>query len=63
MFASDSNENHENLVLIDEFEALTEPGAAGRIIATMMNKAALSNNLVLLVTHLARETCPISNSR
>ena len=24
----------------------------------MMNKAALSNNLVLLVTHLARETLP-----
>ncbi len=46
------------LVLIDEFEALTEPGAAGRIIATLMNRAAISSNLVLLVTHLAQETLP-----
>ena len=58
VFASDGKENRRNLILIDEFEALTEPGAAGRIIATMMNKAALSSNLVLLVTHLARETLP-----
>ena len=53
---ADSKER--KLVLIDEFEALTEPGAAGRIIATMMNKAAIGNSLVLLVTHLARETIP-----
>jgi hypothetical protein len=62
VFASDGKKvekkDRGNLVLIDEFEALTEPGAAGRIIATMMNKAALGNNLVLLVTHLARETLP-----
>lgn len=58
VFASDDKGDRRNLVLIDEFEALTEPGAAGRIIATMMNKAALSSNLVLLVTHLARETLP-----
>ena len=58
VFASDGKENRSKLILIDEFEALTEPGAAGRIIATMMNKAALGNNLVLLVTHLARETLP-----
>ena len=53
---ADSRER--NLVLIDEFEALTEPGAAGRIIATMLNRAAIGNSLVLLVTHLARETLP-----
>jgi hypothetical protein len=62
VFASDARKkttNNNKLILIDEFEALTEPGAAGRIIATMMNKAALSSsNLVLLVTHLARETLP-----
>ncbi|MFC1755401.1 hypothetical protein ACFL96_18760, partial [Thermoproteota archaeon] len=46
------------IVLIDEFEALTEPGAAGKIIATLINRAATSNNLVLLVTHLAQETLP-----
>jgi hypothetical protein len=43
---------------MDEFEALTEPGAAGRILATIMNEAATSSSLVLLVTHLARETLP-----
>lgn len=58
VFASPSPNGKQSLVLIDEFEALTEPGAAGRIIATMMNRAALGNNLVLLVTHLARETLP-----
>jgi dsDNA-specific endonuclease/ATPase MutS2 len=46
------------MILIDEFEALTEPGAAGKIIAILMNKAATSHNLVLLVTHLAQETLP-----
>ncbi|MGI0090459.1 MAG: hypothetical protein ACREBS_02000 [Nitrososphaerales archaeon] len=53
---ADSKER--KLVLIDEFEALTEPGAAGRIIAAMLNRAAIGNSLVLLVTHLARETLP-----
>ena len=56
--SSDRGKEKRNLILIDEFEALTEPGAAGRIIATMMNRAALGNDLVLLVTHLARETLP-----
>lgn len=51
-------ERHRKLILMDEFEALTEPGAAGRILATIMNEAATSSSLVLLVTHLARETLP-----
>jgi len=46
------------LVLIDEFEALTEPGAAGRIMAAVLNEAASGSSLVLVVTHLARETLP-----
>lgn len=50
--------NDRKIVLIDEFEALTEPGAAGKIIATLMNKSATSHNLVLFVTHLAQETLP-----
>lgn len=49
---------YRKLILIDEFEALTEPGAAGRILAAIINKSALSSNLVLLVTHLASETLP-----
>ncbi len=51
-------DRQRKIVLIDEFEALTEPGAAGRIIATIMNRAATSSSLVLIVTHLARETLP-----
>ena len=49
------------LVLIDELEALTEPGAAGRIIASIINKAATTSSLFLLVTHLAKETLPHVN--
>jgi dsDNA-specific endonuclease/ATPase MutS2 len=51
-------DRQRKMVLMDEFEALTEPGAAGRIIATIMNRAATGSSLVLLVTHLARETLP-----
>jgi hypothetical protein len=51
-------DRHRKLVLIDEFEALTEPGAAGRIMAAVLNEAASSSSLVLVVTHLARETLP-----
>ena len=51
-------DRRRKLVLIDEFEALTEPGAAGRIMAAVLNEAASSSSLVLVVTHLARETLP-----
>lgn len=51
-------DRHRKLVLMDEFEALTEPGAAGRILAGIMNAVATSSSLLLLVTHLARETLP-----
>ena len=51
-------DRHRKLVLMDEFEALTEPGAAGRILAGIMNAAATGSSLLLLVTHLARETLP-----
>jgi DNA mismatch repair protein MutS2 len=50
-------DRHRKLVLMDEFEALTEPGAAGRILAGIMNAVATGSSL-LLVTHLARETLP-----
>ncbi|MEM3803521.1 MAG: hypothetical protein QXX17_03830 [Conexivisphaerales archaeon] len=46
------------LILMDEFEALTEPGAAGRILASIVNHIAPTSSLLLLVTHLARETLP-----
>jgi dsDNA-specific endonuclease/ATPase MutS2 len=51
-------DRHRKLVLMDEFEALTEPGAAGRILAGIMNAVATGSSLLLLVTHLARETLP-----
>lgn len=51
-------ERQRKLVLIDELEALTEPGAAGRIIASIINRAAATSSLFLLVTHLANETLP-----
>jgi len=51
-------DRQRKLVLMDEFEALTEPGAAGRILAGIMNAVATSSSLLLLVTHLARETLP-----
>src|SRR5579875_3867454 len=46
------------VILMDEFEALTEPGAAGRILASIVNHIAPTSSLLLLVTHLARETLP-----
>jgi dsDNA-specific endonuclease/ATPase MutS2 len=48
----------KKLILIDEFEALTESGAAGGILASLINRSAVSSRLVLLITHLARETLP-----
>ncbi len=45
------------LVLMDEFEALTEPGALGRIIASLLNDLP-RGSLTLFVTHLAREILP-----
>ncbi len=51
-------DRHRKLVLMDEFEALTEPGAAGRILAGIINAVATGSSLLLLVTHLARETLP-----
>lgn len=51
-------EKQSKLVLMDEFEALTEPGAAGRIVASIINHVATSSSSVLLVTHLAAEILP-----
>ena len=51
-------DRRRKLVLIDELEALTEPGAAGRITASIINRAATTSSLFLLVTHLANETLP-----
>ena len=51
-------DRHRKLVLMYEFEALTEPGASGRIVAAIMNTVVAGSSLLLIVTHLARETLP-----
>jgi len=45
------------VLLMDEFEALTEPGALGRIVASILNDLP-KGSLTLFVTHLAREILP-----
>lgn len=54
----------EKLVLIDELEAITEPGSAAKIIASFLN--FLSQNkktLCVLVTHLGKEISLLTQAR
>jgi hypothetical protein len=54
----------EKLVLIDELEAITEPGSAAKIIASFLN--VLSENkktLCVLVTHLGKEIASLTRAR
>ena len=44
-----------NLILIDEFEAITEPGAAVSIIAELLRIAYEKGHYVVIVSHLGRE--------
>ena len=46
------------ILLVDEFEALTEPISAGRVVASIVNQVSLGNCLTVFVTHLAREALP-----
>ncbi|MFZ2071901.1 MAG: hypothetical protein WAV32_09985 [Halobacteriota archaeon] len=45
------------VVLIDELEALTEPGAMGRIMAAMLNNFP-KDTLAVVITHLIHEILP-----
>ncbi len=45
------------LVLIDELEALTEPGAMGRIMASILNNMP-KDTLAVVITHLIHEILP-----
>ncbi|RLG33807.1 hypothetical protein DRN97_04105, partial [Methanosarcinales archaeon] len=45
------------VVLIDELEALTEPGAMGRIMATILNNMP-KDTLAVVITHLIHEILP-----
>ncbi len=44
-----------NLILVDEFEAITEPGAAARILSGLINILADQATLAVFVTHLSNE--------
>ncbi len=44
-----------NLILIDEFEAITEPGAAVSIIAELLRVAYEKGHYVVIVSHLGKE--------
>ncbi len=48
-------EKGEKLVLIDEFEALTEPGAAALILGALINLMLENSCLGVVVTHLSKE--------
>jgi hypothetical protein len=45
------------VVLIDELEALTEPGAMGRIMASILNNMP-KDTLAVVITHLIHEILP-----
>ncbi len=54
----------EKLVLIDELEAITEPGSAAKIIASFLNLLAQNENtLCVLVTHLGKEISELTRAR
>lgn len=54
----------KKLVLIDELEAITEPGSAAKIIASFLNVLAQNENtLCVLVTHLGKEISELTRAR
>jgi dsDNA-specific endonuclease/ATPase MutS2 len=59
-----SMEKRKKLILIDELEAITEPGSAAKIIGEFLN--ILNENedcFVVLVTHLGEEILKIADVR
>lgn len=46
---------NSKLILIDEFEAITEPGAAAKILIEFLTELSLQNNYCIAVSHLGRE--------
>ncbi len=50
------------VVLIDELEALTEPGAMGRIMASILNNLR-EDTLAVVITHLINEILPYISMR
>ncbi len=59
-----SMEKNKNLVLIDELEAITEPGSAAKIIGEFLNILKENDRCyVVLVTHLGEEILKIADVR
>ena len=48
-------EEKKRLLLVDELEAITEPGSAAKIIGTFLNFLRNSNTLCVIVTHLGED--------
>lgn len=47
--------NSSKLILIDEFEAITEPGAAAKILIGFLEELSKQDNLCIVVSHLGQE--------
>ncbi len=54
-FVKAVSSNGKNLILVDEFEAITEPGAAVSILAELLKIAYERGHYVVIVSHLGRE--------
>ncbi len=53
--------NSSKLMLIDEFEAVTEPGAAAKILLMFLKQIKEQNTLTIAVSHLGKELSSILN--
>jgi len=54
--------NKQKIVLMDELEAITEPGAAAKVICSILEMFHIKNNAcVILVSHLAEQILKIIN--
>jgi len=54
--------DRQKIVLADELEAITEPGASARIIACMLDELQRLGSVAVFVSHLAEEVRRFSNS-
>jgi dsDNA-specific endonuclease/ATPase MutS2 len=54
--------DRRKLVLADELEAITEPGASARIIACMLDELNRRDSVAVFVSHLAEDVRRYSNT-
>ncbi len=53
--AATENKNKRKLILIDEFESITEPDAAAKILLSFLDVLEKTNTLSVVVSHLGKE--------